>query len=285
MVSLSPHGQPSMAAEQTEKRVQKQEERVGESMQIKPRYYRWHVDPGVEWIEKNTGYTHLEWEIPLSQAALVGVDVWDRHYIKDTEARSEQVVQDKILPLIAACRKGGLEIIHATSPGRNLAQNNLAYVNLVTQEEVDAVRDNDWPPPEFRGKSGEFAAYARPEEQRDKERADRVADLVMHPQVQPEGDEVVVAFGEDLHRYCKQKGILFLIYMGFNTNACILHRDYGTLEMSKRGYEIIMLRDCTTGMESNETHDELWQTRGAVMILEMFGKYSLTSDELIAALQ
>ena len=49
-----------MAAEQTEKRVQKQEERVGESMQIKPRYYRWHVDPGVEWIEKNTGYTHLE---------------------------------------------------------------------------------------------------------------------------------------------------------------------------------------------------------------------------------
>ena len=76
-------------------------------------------------------------------------------------------VQDKILPLIAACRKGGLEIIHAPSPGRSLAQNNPAYVNLVTQEEVDAVRDNDWPPPEFRGKSGEFAAYARPEDQRD----------------------------------------------------------------------------------------------------------------------
>ncbi len=257
---------------------------MGNSIKLKPRYYRWHVDPGVEWVEKNTGYANLNWDIPLSQVALVSVDVWDRHYITDTEARGEQVIQEKILPLIAACRKGGLEIIHAPAPGRNLAQSNPAYVNLVTSEEVNAGRDKEWPPQEFRGKSGQYEAYARPVEPRDKERADRVADLVMHPQVQPEGDEVVVAFGEDLHRYCKSKGILFLIYMGFNTNACILLRDYGTVEMSKRGYEIIMLRDCTTGMESFETHDDLWQTRGAILFLEMFGKYSIKSDELMAAL-
>ena len=45
-----------------------------------------------------------------------------------------------------------------------------------------------------------------------------------------------------------------------------------------------MIRDCTTGMESFETHDGLWQTRGAVQILEMFGKYSITASELIAGL-
>ena len=99
-----------------------------------------------------------------------------------------------------------------------------------------------------------------------------------------EGDEPVIAYGEEMHRYCKDNGILFLFFTGFNTNACILHRDYGTLEMGRRGYEIIMVRDCTTGMESFETHDDLWQTRGAVMILEMFGKSSITSDELIKAL-
>ena len=42
---------------------------------VKPRYYRWHVDPGVEWIEKNTAYAELDWRIPLSRAALVLVDV------------------------------------------------------------------------------------------------------------------------------------------------------------------------------------------------------------------
>ena len=54
--------------------------------------------------------------------------------------------------------------------------------------------------------------------------------------------------------------------------------------MGRRGYEIILLRDCTTGMESFETHQTLGQTRGAVLFLEMFGHYSLTSEELIAGL-
>ena len=31
---------------------------------ISPRYYRWHVDKGVVWIEKNTSYAHLNWKIP-----------------------------------------------------------------------------------------------------------------------------------------------------------------------------------------------------------------------------
>ena len=37
-------------------------------------------------------------------------------------------------------------------------------------------------------------------------------------------------------------------------------------------------------MESFETHENLGQTRGAVLFLEMFGHYSLTSRELIAGL-
>jgi len=55
--------------------------------------------------------------------------------------------------------------------------------------------------------------------------------------------------------------------------------------MGKRGYEIIIVRDCTTGMESFETHEALGQTRGAILFLEMFGKYSITSEDLIAGLQ
>ena len=100
--------------------------------------------------------------------------------------------------------------------------------------------------------------------------------------MRPEGTDVVVATGDELHRYCRQKGVHFLFYVGFNTNACILLRDYGTLEMGKRGYGIIIVRDCTTGMESSETHDQLSQTRGAVLFLEMFGNFSTTSEDLIA---
>ena len=67
---------------------------------IKPRYHRWHVDPGVEWRETNTRSAILDWEIPVSQTALVLVDVWQRHYIKDPEERAEKIINTKLLPLL-----------------------------------------------------------------------------------------------------------------------------------------------------------------------------------------
>ncbi|MGE0760175.1 MAG: hypothetical protein AB7O38_24395, partial [Pirellulaceae bacterium] len=145
-------------------------------------------------------------------------------------------------------------------------------------------RRSSWPPAEFRGKSGPYQAYRRPAEPREPELRELRAGLKIHPLVQPQGDEPVVATGEELHRYCEQERVLFLFYAGFNANACILSRDYGTLEMSRRGYEVILLRDCTTAMESHTTQSVLGQTEGAVLLLEMFGQYSLTSPELITAL-
>ena len=255
---------------------------MARTIQVKPRYYRWHVDPGVEWIEPNTGYATLDWEIPLSQTALVMVDVWDRHYLIDTDARAGVIIDETIRPLLAACRKAGLEIIHAPSPPQAKAHPN--YVSFVQETDGSTSPRDDWPPSEFRSKSGTYAQYARPEEARDPEREALRDDLRIHPDAMPADGEAVIATGEELHQYCKQNGIMFLFFLGFNTNACILARDYGTIEMGKRGYEIIMLRDCTTGMESFETYEELWQTRGAILILEMFGKYSLMSDELIEGL-
>lgn len=254
---------------------------MDEVLRVTPRYHRWHVDPGVEWVEANTGYAHLEWEIPLAQAALVLVDVWDRHYLKDTEARAEKIIQERIVPLLTACRQAGLRVIHAPSPPQ--AMENPAWARLVNDAEITPSTD-DWPPPDFRSRQGEYGRYAMPPEPRDAEREELRAGKQMHPDVQAEGDEAVIATGEELHRYCKREGILFLFYLGFNTNACILLRDYGTVEMSKRGYDVLIVRDCTTGMESAQTHDELGQTRGAILFLEMFGRYSVTSRELMAGL-
>jgi hypothetical protein len=50
------------------------------------------------------------------------------------------------------------------------------------------------------------------------------------------------------------------------------------------GDEVIVVRDCTTGMESSETQSTLSQTRGAILFLEIFGQYPVASDEIIAGL-
>ena len=251
------------------------------TLHIKPRYHRWHVNPCVEWVETNTGHATLDWRIALEQTALVLVDVWDHHYLKDTEARTEAIITHKLVPLLAAARKAGMPIIHAPSPPQAKAQPN--WVRLVSEAEMTPPRA-DWPPAGFLQKKGDYAAYARPKELRERELDKLRAERQLHPRVRPIGNEPVIATGEELHRYCKQRGILFLFFAGFNTNACILWRDYGTMEMFRRGYEIIIIRDCTTGMETAETQSTLGQTRGAILFLEMFGQYSVCSDEIIAGL-
>jgi nicotinamidase-related amidase len=93
-----------------------------------------------------------------------------------------------------------------------------------------------------------------------------------------------VATGQELHLWCREKGVLFLLFAGFNTNACILHRDYGTIDMNRRGYTVVIVRDCTTGMESAQTHEALGQTINAILLSEMFGRYSVSSEEMISGL-
>ncbi|MEX2232873.1 MAG: isochorismatase family protein [Cyclobacteriaceae bacterium] len=246
-------------------------------LNIKPRYHRWHVDPGVEWLETNTGHATLDWNLPLSHTALVLLDVWQRHYLKDTEERGEMIINNNLVPMLNKCRQSGLRIIHAPSP--EVAQKHPNWTKLITPEEAKTKRD-DWPPREFRTLSGPYQAYNRPHEPREEERRN-LPELTFHPKVRPLANEAVVASGEELHRYCKKEGILFLLFAGFNTNACILSRDYGTIQMSNRGYQVVLIRDCTTGMESEQTQATLAQTNNAILLLEMFGQYSVASDEII----
>ena len=120
------------------------------TLDVRPRYHRWHVDPGVEWLEKNTGYAQLDWSIPLSQTALVLVDVWQRHYLKDTEERGEAVIDNQLVPMLASCRQYGMNIIHAPSPG--VAKQHPNWVKLIKKEELEIpvgskVCQSSMPPP------------------------------------------------------------------------------------------------------------------------------------------
>ncbi len=250
-------------------------------LRLSPRYYRWHVDPGVDWVETNTEYAHLDWEIPLNQAALVLVDVWEGHYLSDCEARIDEITEKHLAPLLTCARQAGLPVIHAPSPDTAKCQHG--WVRLAPKNPLRET-DPEWPPSDFVRKESDYADYARPFELRDRELDEMRTDRGIHAMAQPQDDEAVVANGEELHLYCKQQGILFLLYAGFNTNCCVLLRDYGTLAMRDRVYEVILVRDCTTGMESYESQAQLTQTNGTVLFLEMFRAYSVTSDEVIAGL-
>lgn len=251
----------------------------GKFLKIKPRYHRWHVDPGVEWLETNTHAAYLDWKIPLAQSALILVDVWDKHYLKDTMQRTNDIIDKKLLPLVEKCREEGLQVIH--TPANRVAIKSPNWVKLTSGADR-YFKEDSWPPMDFRESKGQFQEFRGPFEPREAERYAMSRSVTFHPKIQPEGNEAVVSSGEELHLYCKQKGILFLIYAGFNTNGCILSRTYGTVNMGLRGYKIVLVRDCTTGMETKESQPEMLQTNGAILLLETWGHNTVTSDEIVS---
>ncbi len=251
-------------------------------LHVRPRYYRIYTDPGIEVAERHYNYAWLEWPIPRDRVALVLVDVWNYHFASDTWARMENVMQDGLIPLVKACRCHGLPVIHAPAP--EVAEGHANQFRPGTPAPRPPF-DPEWPPPDFHRRAGEWAAFAWPREPQDEDRQRMRTDLRdFHPEVVPQEGEAVVANGEELHLLCKERGYLFLLFAGFNTNACVMMRDYGVPAMQRRGYAAILVRDATTGMETHETTEEALLTQATILNLEQFGTPTLTSGEIVKAL-
>jgi nicotinamidase-related amidase len=253
-------------------------------LRLRPRYYRIYTDPGVEVAERNYQYAFMDWEVPLEQVALVLIDVWNYHFASDTWERMEEVMEKNLIPLVAACRKWGLFIVHA--PATPVAERHPNWVRLAPDFTVPSQRDPEWPPEDFVQRQGEYKPFARPYEPQDEDRKrmhDEVRDF--HPKVKPVGDEPVVLNGQELHLLCKQRGVLFLFFAGFNTNACVIGRDYGVPSMEKRGYGCVLVRDATAGMETHETTRDATLTKATILNLEQFGTPTLGAHEIIDSLK
>lgn len=86
--------------------------------------------------------------------------------------------------------------------------------------------------------------------------------------------------GQGLTRFCTEKKILHLFYAGFATNICVQFRDYGCRALREAGYNVILLRDCTTGIEVSQTVASLDMTNAAIRNIEMKVGISTTGEML-----
>lgn len=107
----------------------------------------------------------------------------------------------------------------------------------------------------------------------------------IHPLLQPTGNDIVITTGFEMQKVLAHEQRLFLFYAGFHNNACLLFRDYGMPVMIRAGYETILVRDCTTALESHETRKSNELTKNANISFEVCGGCSITSTELIESLR
>ena len=148
----------------------------------------------------------------------------------------------------------------------------------------------DWPrKPEIRQafahRQGEWAHLQARRSGLHQEQLDRIdRDRSIHPAVLPQAGDFVIATGDQLHRLCRERGILYLIYVGFATNICVPDRDYGMRAMRERGYALVLVRDATTGVEASDTYPILAATSVMIHQFELRDiAGTITSDAFLAA--
>ena len=256
------------------------------TLPIPVRWYPTITAPEVPCREPNGGFLEQTWGLPVDQTALVLVDCWNTHPIETHLENSGQIIEQVIRPLLDACRGVGMTIVHAPSPPqaklydrwvRYAGNEELGYSAPVTPSEGGAL----WPPAEFRQRSGRYEQYQRPTYLRDVQpylTSRRIVESIA-----PAGDDFVVATGAQLHRLARHREILHLLYVGFATNMCILHRDYGIIAMHGRGYDCVLLRDGTVGIEAAGTYQERRLTQAAIYQVEMLFGVSSTAAAVVEA--
>ncbi|NUQ00962.1 MAG: isochorismatase family protein [Armatimonadetes bacterium] len=248
---------------------------------------RWHPTVTAEEVdcrEENGSYLERVWPLPAGQSALVMVDCWDTHPIESHLERSGQIAREVIAPLREACRAVGVTIIHAPSPPQaRLYEQWTRYAAEAELGWSSGGAPEPWPPAEFRQRSGAFSLYERPTYLRGVERY--LTDRRIVPELAPLPDEYVVATGAQLHRLLRDRQILHLLYAGFATNMCVLHRDYGIIAMAARGYNCVLLREATCAIEAAATLPAEQLKESALLSVEMLWGVTASATDLLTACQ
>ncbi len=243
--------------------------------------------PHLPYREEHFGYVHLPVGIPLEQAALVLVDCWDRIIVESFQGRAGRVCEETIRPVLEACRSAGITVVHAPSPP--VAEKFRQFWPREATDDKAPVPppEQDWPPADFALRRGEWTHLQARRSGLHQEQLDRIdRDRSIHRAVLPQASDYVIATGEQLHRLCTERGILYLFYVGFATNICVPDRDYGLRAMRERGYALVLLRDATTGVEARDTYPMLAATSVMIHQFELRDVAgTITSDAFLEALE
>jgi nicotinamidase-related amidase len=256
--------------------------RTMKSIELDLRYY--HLTRKANMQEKDFHLKSLRFEFPVDQIALIQVDVWSDHYVSTHLQRGRDITLQRINPVSDAFRSTGAAVIHAPSP--SCAKHYAPWTHFASDDEIfgrPAVPKDEWPPAEFRSRTGEYEKWARPQDPHDQVFADIIKNRRVIPEAEPKEGDYVILTGEQLHRLLKHKKILHLFYAGFAANMCVPFRDYGMRAMKDRGYNPILIRDCTTAIEVSNTHATLDLSRAAVIDTEVNIGYTTQSSDLLAA--
>ncbi|MCZ6671908.1 MAG: isochorismatase family protein [Verrucomicrobia bacterium] len=247
-------------------------------------------------------------ERPVSQVGLVLVHLWnvgetDGPYPMDPNAwfpgeatnwvpKSKQIIAKKIKPALEAAREAGMEIFHLAQSG--YANRYPQYRKIAADPELRSPYENvKVPGTAWNGTdSGGCVRPRSVEELWFDEFGPNFPGAVWqtHPKnfdiaksVRPLPEENVFLTEWQLNGLCRRKDIDLLIYAGFMADGCVHNIPGAIRDMYKLKYRCILLRECTTAYEFEDTHERNEMTRAAIRLVETKWGYTAATDDFLRA--
>ncbi len=243
-------------------------------------------------LEANWKPTEQSLEFDPSLCALILVDVWNTNEI--SFERIDKITRTQIQPIVKACRKAGFLVIHAPGPPVADKYPSFRFYKPQLASPVDAKRSDsanhhqvlEWPTSEMLAKTGRFSAYSlrmqTDQSHAPLSEAELYHNYQIHPAISPDANDFVIRDKSELHALLRDRKRFHLFYVGFAANGCLQERDYGVKSMNGLGYDVTLLRECTTATETATSLPTLEQTRASIENMEFWISTASSADFLNA---
>jgi nicotinamidase-related amidase len=225
---------------------------------------RWvTVAAGSEQVDEHVGTREF---VPCETVILI-CDTWDKHWCSSATKRCDALAR-QMAPLVEQARVRGVHIIHAPSdtlefyrdhPARRRAQATplvKAAVPLGSWCSLEKDREGALPIDDSDGgcdcqpQCKNYKAWSR-----------------QHPAIRIDDADLITDNGQEVYNYLQQQGIKNIVYMGVHTNMCVLGRSFGIRQMTKLGFNTVLVRDLTDTMYNPRMRPQVAHDAGTELVV------------------
>ena len=217
-----------------------------------------------------------EW--PIAETAIIICDMWDKHWCGFASARVNAMAP-RMNEVVSKAREAGVQIIHAPSETLGFYQDTPQRRRMQLAPPVEPpdpleiaepplpIDDSDGgcPDPDH-----SYGAWTR-----------------QHPAIVIGPLDGISDDGREVFNFLRQEGIQHLIIMGVHTNMCILGRSFAIRQMTRWGFDCVLVRDLTDSMYNPAMPPHVSHDEGTELVVQHIEKYwcpSMLGDDLLHGL-
>jgi nicotinamidase-related amidase len=210
----------------------------------------------------------LRWEV--AQSAIIICDMWDTHTCS-LSAQRVAAMAPRMNQVVSAARSLGVMIIHAPSdtmkfyegtPWRQRMQRAPMVPSptpILARCPREPLEERNFPIDDAEGGCDDPVV---------KEWKGPYPWTRQHPAIDIVGFDGASESGQEIYNFCKQEGITNIALMGVHTNICILNRSFGVRQMTRLGFQVVVVRDLTDAMYDPRKRPFVSHTRGTELVVE-----------------